>query len=140
MVVVVVLGAVFVVVVVVLVVPVTTPCGRGEGESEDDRINSMMSNSTEMYSDKHWVKFKGQKVWMNPDPPCLAPAPTISPSPLQAFADGSKPPPHWKCSKCLANHWVSDCPFANNDMKRTTGIPRSGLHPRSPPEINQFLP
>jgi hypothetical protein len=81
--------------------------GGREGESEDDRISRMMSNSTEMYSDKHWVKYKGQK----------------------AFAEGSKPPPHWKCSKCLANHWVSDCPFANNDMKRTTGIPRSFLKP-----------
>ena len=59
------------VVVVVFVVAMTTPCGRGEGESEDDRINSMMSNSTEMYSDKHWVKFKGQKVGMNPVPPSL---------------------------------------------------------------------
>jgi len=60
-----------------------------------------------MYSEKHWTKFKGQR----------------------ALPDGAKPPPHWKCSKCLANHWVSDCPFANNDMKRTTGIPRSFLKP-----------
>jgi len=76
-------------------------------DSEEDKISKMMSNSSEMYSEKHWTKFKGQK----------------------ALPDGSKPPPHWKCSKCLANHWVSDCPFANNDMKRTTGIPRSFLKP-----------
>ena len=30
----------------------------------------------------------------------------------------------WSWWRCLGNHWVSDCPFANNDMKRTTGIPR----------------
>ena len=29
-----------------------------EGETEEERISKMMSNSTEMYSDKHWVKFK----------------------------------------------------------------------------------
>ena len=31
---------------------------RREGETEEERISKMMSNSTEMYSDKHWVKFK----------------------------------------------------------------------------------
>jgi len=76
-------------------------------DTEDDKISKMMTNSGEMYSEKHWTKFKGQR----------------------ALPDGAKPPPHWKCSKCLANHWVSDCPFANNDMKRTTGIPRSFLKP-----------
>ena len=75
------------------------------GDSEEDKISKMMSNSSEMYSEKHWTKYKGQR----------------------ALPEGSKPPPHWKCSKCLGNHWVSDCPFANNDMKRTTGIPRSFL-------------
>ena len=78
-----------------------------EGETEEERISKMMSKSTEMYSNKHWVQYKGQK----------------------AFPPGAKPPPHWKCSKCLGNHWVSDCPFAKNDMKRTTGIPRSFLKP-----------
>ena len=29
-----------------------------EGETEEERISKMVSNSTEMYSDKHWVKFK----------------------------------------------------------------------------------
>ena len=78
-----------------------------EGETEEERISKMMSKSTEMYSNKHWVKYTGQK----------------------AFPEGAKPPPHWKCSKCLGNHWLSDCPFANNNMKRTTGIPRSFLKP-----------
>ena len=78
-----------------------------EGETEEERISKMTSNSTEMYSNKHWVKYTGQK----------------------AFPEGAKPPPHWKCSKCLGNHWLSDCPFANNNMKRTTGIPRSFLKP-----------
>ena len=81
--------------------------GASSADTEEDRISKMMSNSSEMYSEKHWTKYKGQK----------------------ALPEGSKPPPHWKCSKCLANHWVSDCPFANNDMKRTTGIPRSFLKP-----------
>ena len=80
---------------------------QSSADSEEDKISKMMSNSGEMYSEKHWTKFRGQK----------------------ALPAGSKPPPHWKCSKCLANHWVSDCPFANNDMKRTTGIPRSFLRP-----------
>ena len=76
-------------------------------DTEEEKIAKMMNNTGEMYSEKHWTKFKGQR----------------------ALPDGAKPPPHWKCSKCLANHWVSDCPFANNDMKRTTGIPRSFLKP-----------
>jgi len=80
---------------------------QSSGDSEEDKILKMMSNSSEMYSEKHYVKYKGQR----------------------ALPEGSKPPPHWKCSKCLGNHWVSDCPFANNDMKRTTGIPRSFLTP-----------
>ena len=77
------------------------------GDTEEDKLAKMMSNSSEMYAEKHWTKYKGQR----------------------ALPEGAKPPPHWKCSKCLANHWVSDCPFANNDMKRTTGIPRSFLQP-----------
>ena len=77
------------------------------GDSEEDKLSRLMSNSTEMYAEKHWTRYKGQK----------------------AYAEGAKCPPHWKCSKCLGNHWVSDCPFANNDMKRTTGIPRSFLKP-----------
>ena len=77
------------------------------GDTEEDKLSKMMSNSSEMYSEKHWTKYKGQR----------------------ALPEGAKPPPHWKCNKCLGNHWVSDCPFANNDMKRTTGIPRSFLKP-----------
>ena len=80
---------------------------QSSGDTEEDKISKMMTNSSEMYSEKHWTKYKGQR----------------------ALPEGSKPPPHWKCSKCLGNHWVSDCPFANNDMKRTTGIPRSFLTP-----------
>ena len=77
------------------------------GDTEEDKISKMMSNSSEMYSEKHWTRYRGQK----------------------ALPEGAKPPPHWKCSKCLGNHWVTDCPFANNDLKRTTGIPRSFLKP-----------
>ena len=85
----------------------TSQNNTAAGDTEEDKLNKMMSNSSEMYSEKHWTKMKGQR----------------------AYPEGSKPPPHWKCSKCLGNHWVSDCPFANNDMKRTTGIPRSFLTP-----------
>ena len=35
-----------------------------------------------------------------------------------------KPPPYWKCNKCLGNHWPSQCSFAGTDLNRTTGIQR----------------
>ncbi len=52
-----------------------------------------------LITEKNWQKYKGQK----------------------AFPEGSKPPPVWKCRTCFQNHWASDCPFANSDLKRTTG-------------------
>ena len=32
------------------------------GATEDDRLDRMMSNSTEMYQEKNWTKYKGQKA------------------------------------------------------------------------------
>eukprot|EP00088_Acartia_fossae_P044309 TRINITY_DN4699_c0_g1_i11.p1 TRINITY_DN4699_c0_g1~~TRINITY_DN4699_c0_g1_i11.p1 ORF type:complete len:400 (-),score=62.29 TRINITY_DN4699_c0_g1_i11:188-1387(-) len=75
------------------------------GMSEADRINNMMQNSNELYNEKNWTKYKGQK----------------------AFPEGSKAPPSWKCRICNQNHWMNDCPHANSELKRTTGIPRTFL-------------
>merc|ERR1712130_1067021 len=80
-----------------------------ERETEEERISKMMSKSTEMYSDKHWVQYNGQKT--------------------KPENQKAQPPPHWKCKKCLGNHWMSDCRYADSNMKRTTGIPRSFLKP-----------
>lgn len=94
--------------------------------TEDDKLDMMMVNSTEMYREKNWTKYKGQK----------------------ALPEGSKPPPNWKCAKCAQNHWATECPFINSEMKRTTGIPRSFLQPavdRDPgakinPQGTQYIP
>ena len=104
----------------------------------------MMSNSTEMYSDKHWVKFKvttfcskvqsianllkrtlirryalSGEVLSNFEKSCNGMNDISFETPLKstnikfmvkvvfqfifqgqkAFAEGAKPPPHWKCSK-----------------------------------------
>ena len=32
------------------------------GATEEDRLDKMMSNSTEMYQEKNWTKYKGQKA------------------------------------------------------------------------------
>ena len=77
------------------------------GVSEEEKLATMMSQSSEMYDKKHWRKHKGRR----------------------GLPEGSKPPPYWQCKKCGANHWLKDCPFADTTMTRTTGIPRSFLIP-----------
>jgi len=76
-----------------------------EGKSEEDKISTMMSNSTEMYDQRNWVAFRGKQAY------------------------GGKPPPKpFRCSKChQSGHWPTDCGLA--DLKKTTGIPRSFLTP-----------
>ena len=76
-----------------------------DGNSEEDKLTKMMSNSTEMYSQKNWIAYRGK----------------------QAF--GGRPPPKmFRCSKChQTGHWPQDCSIA--DLKKTTGIPRSFLKP-----------
>jgi hypothetical protein len=80
--------------------------------SEEDKINDIVSNSSDIYGQKNWVKFRGK-------------------------AAGGKPAPHYRCSKChQPGHWKEDCMlakggFMGNEIKRTTGIPRSFLKPAS---------
>ena len=76
-----------------------------DGNSEEDKLTKMMSNSTEMYSQKNWIAYRGK----------------------QAFG-GHPPPKMFRCSKChQTGHWPQDCSIA--DLKKTTGIPRSFLKP-----------
>ena len=87
--------------------------GGGESEklTEDDKLKTMMSDSTEMYDQKNWVKYRGRQLY------------------------GSKPPAHYTCMKChQRGHWASECPlvrsgFNGGELKKTTGIPRSFLVP-----------
>merc|ERR1719412_2122919 len=72
----------------------------------------MMSNSTEMYSQKNWVPLRGRNAYI-----------------------GQKVPNTYKCNRCQqGGHFIYDCPLGKNiphmaDVKKTTGIPRSFLEP-----------
>ncbi len=85
--------------------------GDSEEMSEEDKIKQMMTNSTEMYDQKYYVRYRGKQL------------------------HGSRPPPHYTCMKCnQPGHWASDCPLARAgyngaELKKTTGIPRSFLKP-----------
>ena len=79
--------------------------------TEDDKISQMMSNSTEMYSQKNWLLLKGRSAYA-----C------------------QKVPHTYKCNKCGQHgHFIYDCPLNGKgpapEIKRTTGIPRSFLQP-----------
>jgi E3 ubiquitin-protein ligase RBBP6 len=76
-----------------------------DGNSEEDKLTKMMSNSTEMYDQKNWISYRGK------------------------MAFGGRPPPKmFRCSKChQSGHWPQDCGLT--DLKKTTGIPRSFLKP-----------
>eukprot|EP00094_Tigriopus_californicus_P009686 TCALIF_09337-PA protein Name:"Similar to RBBP6 E3 ubiquitin-protein ligase RBBP6 (Homo sapiens)" AED:0.25 eAED:0.26 QI:0/0/0/0.66/1/1/3/0/608 len=84
----------------------------GDDRSEDDKLSAMMSNSTEMYDQKNWLKLRGRANYPSKFPPAT-----------------------YRCIKCnLPGHWVSECPntktgFLGSELKRTTGIPRSFLKP-----------
>jgi hypothetical protein len=70
-----------------------------ESKSEEDKITTMMSNSTEMYDQRNWVTVQGRRAY-----PCQ----------------------NFRCAKCHQfGHWPQDCTIA--DLKKTTGIPRSFL-------------
>ena len=81
--------------------------------TEDDKISAMMANSTEMYDQKNWQRYRGKALY------------------------GGKPPSHYVCMKChQPGHWVTECPLAKSginggEIKKTTGIPRSFLKPTS---------
>ena len=80
--------------------------GGDEGKSEEDKISTMMSNSTEMYDQRNWVTTQGRR----------------------GYGHGGGPPPYqsFRCSRCHGTgHWPNECTLA--DLKKTTGIPRSFL-------------
>jgi len=53
--------------------------------SEDDKIASMMSSSSEMYDEKHWVRYRGKALY------------------------GSRPPAKYVCMRCHNDgHWAAD--------------------------------
>ncbi len=85
--------------------------------SEADKISNMMSNSSEMYDQKNWIRYRGR-----------------------ANYGGGPPPAHYRCNRChQPGHWNSDCVLSKTggylaagvEVKKTTGIPRSFLKPAS---------
>jgi E3 ubiquitin-protein ligase RBBP6 len=89
--------------------------GQDDDLSEADKLTNMMSNSTEMYDQKNWVRYRGK-----------------------ANYGGGPPPANYRCSRChQAGHWNSDCQLSRSggysgqgvEVKKTTGIPRSFLKP-----------
>jgi E3 ubiquitin-protein ligase RBBP6 len=87
-----------------------TSSGGAVELSEEDKINEAINNSTEIYGQKYWVKYRGK-------------------------AGGGQPPPTYRCTKChQPGHWKDDCVLAKSgylggELKKTTGIPRSFLKP-----------
>lgn len=83
---------------------------KKEDMSEEDRINEVMKQSSEMYGPKHWVRHRGKP-------------------------SGTKPRPEYRCARCYQpGHWKRDCilaksGFMGGEVKKTTGIPRSFLKP-----------
>ena len=75
--------------------------------TEDDRLDAMMSNSSEMYDQKNWVKYRGRQL-------------------LQ----GKIPPPTYRCNRCnKPGHWNFDCEIGSGGSY--------GLHSRdysAPPD------
>lgn len=86
--------------------------GNAANLSEDDRISQMMSNSTDMYSQKNWLLLKGRSAYA-----------------------GQKVPATYKCNRCGQHgHFIYDCPQGKNnpgmqEIKKTHGIPRSFMVP-----------
>ncbi|XP_040574515.2 LOW QUALITY PROTEIN: uncharacterized protein [Lepeophtheirus salmonis] len=83
-----------------------------DGASEEDKISTMMSNSAEMYDRKNWVVYRGKAAF-----------------------PGKPPPITYRCNRChQTGHWVQDCALikagmGGQELKKTTGIPRSFLKP-----------
>ena len=74
--------------------------------TEEEKIEEMMKQSTEMYSKVRWLDCKST-----------------------GLSRPARPPPkHYVCRKCLVpGHWISDCKRQGPAIKRATGIPRAFL-------------
>ena len=79
---------------------------------EEDKIDQMLKESGDIYSQKNWHLIRGRKAY-----------------------EGQRVPPTYKCNRCnQGGHFIYDFPQGKNntlpnDIKRTTGIPRSFLKP-----------
>ncbi|KAL7290181.1 hypothetical protein TKK_0015891 [Trichogramma kaykai] len=81
--------------------------------SELDKINLMMSQSTQEYQTSNWVKIRGS-------------------------SQTGEVPPNYRCHKCHRHgHWIKDCPISNEvtEIKKSTGIPRSFMVPVEGPSV-----
>ena len=90
---------------------------EAESATEADKIDAMMDESTKMYASENWqnLRGRGRGSWGR-------------------GKLGGAPPPTYICASCNeAGHWRGDCPRGGKglgqDIKRTTGIPRSFLTP-----------
>ena len=86
--------------------------------TEDEQISKMMSDSSDMYSQKNWQILRGRSAY-----------------------HGQKVPNTYVCNKChKPGHFIHDCPTLKQgnatELKRTTGIPRSFLEPVDPNKIS----
>lgn len=73
--------------------------------SEEDKIKTMMSQSTQEYDSSKYVKTRSM----------LGPL-----------------PPNYTCYRCgKQGHYIKHCPTNQNEVKRSTGIPRSFMMPAS---------
>ncbi|XP_063229903.1 E3 ubiquitin-protein ligase RBBP6-like isoform X4 [Bacillus rossius redtenbacheri] len=73
--------------------------------SEEDKIQAMMTQSTQDYSPSNYIKIRGANQM-------------------------GEVPPSYRCYKChQTGHWIKNCPLIANqdpiDYKKSTGIPRS---------------
>ena len=90
---------------------------EAESATEDDKITAMMDESTKMYASENWqnVRGRGRGSWGR-------------------GKIGGPPPVSYVCVSCnQSGHWRNECPIGGKglgqEVKRTTGIPRSFLTP-----------
>ena len=83
--------------------------GEAQEATEDQKLEALVNNPDQTYGQKNWIQYRGKAAY-----------------------DGRSAPKHYKCNKCQnLGHWSFDCPLAKSgqDIKKTTGIPRSFLTP-----------
>ena len=88
---------------------------KGSGLTEDERIEAMISDSSEMYDQKNWVHQRGYGRGRGG---------AFYPPP------GSQPPTGYICKKCnKPGHYMTYCTLGKDQphIRPTTGIPRSFL-------------